>query len=381
MYLCILKYQNKRRLKPLLDKVLVPNHNFIHNTLLTVRYSKDVASTLRREMDHNISCTVRKRCRALLAKMERPGMGSQAIAKLTGTSRNFVDKVIHTYNEFGLQDVLFIEEKGGRPNRLAGQWTTVAKALTDGVPRSAGEAVNIIQKISGHEFSLTWARVLMKDAGMTFKKLQPVPGKADPGKQKQWIADIQPVIEAARKGELRLLFMDAVHFTLEAFTCRVWSKGQIHLPTGAGRNRFNLLGALDPFTLEHIQSHSMVYVDAEQVKMFLEKVRDQSGNRPVSIVLDNARYQHCQAVKDKAAELGITLIFLPPYSPNLNIIERLWKYTRKEVLNARFFETPALFHQALRRFFEEDILHHQDSLRTLLTLKFQTFENAHLLCA
>lgn len=381
MYLCILKYKNKRRLTPLLDKVLVSNHNFIHNTLLTVQYSKEVASTLRREMDHNISSTVRKRCRVLLAKMESPQMGSQAIAKFTGTSRNFVDKVIHTYNDFGLQDVLFIEEKGGRPNRLAGQWMTVAEALKDGVPRSAGEAVNIIQKISGHKFSLTWARVLMKDAGMTFKKLQPIPGKADPERQKQWIADIQPVIEAARKGELRLLFMDAVHFTLEAFTCRVWSKGQVHLPAGAGRNRFNLLGALDPFTLEHIQSHSMVYVDAEQVKIFLEKVRAQSGDRPVSIVLDNARYQHFQAVKDKAAQLGITLIFLPPYSPNLNIIERLWKYTRKEVLNARFFETPALFHEALRRFFEEDIRHHHDSLRTLLTLKFQTFENAHLLCA
>lgn len=117
--------------------------------------------------------------------------------------------------------------------------------------------------------------------------------------------------------------MDAAHFTLGAFTCHVWCKEPLYLKTGAGRNRFNLLGCVDPFSPDIIQSHSMAYVDADQTKAFLEKVRLTSGDIPVSIVLDNARYQHCQAVKDKAAELGISLIFLPPYTPNLNIIERL----------------------------------------------------------
>lgn len=377
-----MRIQNKRRLTPFIEKNQLSNSNFIYNHLLAVKYSKEVVSALKEVIDRPGFCTtVRKRCRVLLAKMENPGMGSQSIARLTGTCRNFVDKVIHLYNDYGLQDVLFTEEKEGRPNRLGGQWHAVSEALVKGVPRSAKEAVNIIRGISGHTFSLTWARVLMRDAGMDYRKLQPVPGKADPEKQKEWIADIQPVVAEAEEGRRRLLFMDAVHFTLEAFTCKVWCKGQLYLPTGAGRNRFNLLGAIDPFSLDLVQSHSMKYVDAGQVKAFLEKVRDQSGDIPVSLILDNARYQHCQAVKDKAAELGIDLIFLPPYSPNLNIIERLWKYVRKEVLNARFFETPALFHDALRKFFEEDICHHHHGLKTLLTLKFQSFENAHLLCA
>lgn len=117
------------------------------------------------------------------------------------------------------------------------------------------------------------------------------------------------------------------------------------------RNRFNLLGCVDPFSLDIIQSHSMVYVDAEQTKAFLQKVRLASGDTPVSIVLDNARYQHCQAVKDKAAELGINLLFLPPYSSNLNIIERLWKYTRRHVLAGKYFDSPTKFHETLRFFF------------------------------
>lgn len=377
-----MKYHNKRRLTPFIDKIQFSNSNFVYNTLLTVKYSIEVVSALKRAIDSPDFCTtIRKRCRVLLAKMENPRMGSQSIARLTGTSRNFVDKVIHTYNDYGVQDVFFIEEKGGRPNRLAGQWLAVSDALVKGVPRSAKEAVNIIRNISGHTFSLTWARVLMRDAGMGYRKLQPIPGKANPEKQKDWIADIQPVISEANEGRRRLLFMDAVHFTLEAFTCKVWCKGPLYLPTGAGRNRFNLLGAIDPFSLELIQSHSMVYVDAKQVMDFLEKVRHQSGDLPVSIILDNARYQHCHAVKEKAAELEINLIFLPPYSPNLNIIERLWKYTRHHVLAGKYFDSPSKFHDALRHFFDIDYIDHKQNLSSLLTLNFQSFDNAHLLCA
>ena len=85
--------------------------------------------------------------------------------------------------------------------------------------------------------------------------------------------------------------------------------------------------------------------------------------------------------KDKTAELGINLIFLPPYSPNLNIIERLWKYTRRHVLAGKYFDSPTKFHDALRNFFEVDYVKHKSNLSSLLTLKFQSFKNVHLLCA
>ena len=174
--------------------------------------------------------------------------------------------------------------------------------------------------------------------------------------------------------------MDAVYFTLEAFTCKVRCRGPLYLPTGAGRNRFNLPGAFDPFSQDLIYSHSMVYVDAEHVMDFLEKVRNQIGDIPVPIIFDNARCQHCQAVRDKAAELGIDLIFLPPYSPSLNIIERLWKYTRRHVPAGKYFDSPTKLHDALRNFFEVDYINHKANLCSLLTLKFQSFENAHLFC-
>lgn len=370
---------NKRRRTPLIDNNPFPN--VIYTTLLTVKYNKEAYARLKKENETTYTGIIRKRCSALMAKMSEPGLSSKRVAAIVGCSRNFVDKLIHTYNNDGIDSVLRTAAITGRPNRLRGYIEDIAKRFESRVPRSSVEAADIIRDISGVTFSLTWTREILHRCGFRFIKTQPIPGRACHDKQSEWVAALQPVIDEAREGKRKLYFMDAVHFTLEAFTCHVWCKEPLFLKTGAGRNRFNLLGCVDPFSLELIHSHSMTYVDAEQTKAFLEKVRLSAGDTPVSIVLDNARYQHCQVVRQKALELNIDLLFLPPYSPNLNIIERLWKYTRRHVLAGKYFDTPAKFHDALRHFFEVDYCIHKYRLSTMLTLNFQSFENAHLLCA
>ena len=325
---------NKRGRTPLIGNNLILN--VIYTTLLTVKYSKEAYSRHKKESEASSSGIIRKRCRALMAKMSEPKQGSERIAAITGCSRNFVDSLIHSYNNKGIDSVLRIAPIPGRPSRLKGHMDEISKRLESEVPRSSAEAAHIIRDISSIACGLTWTREIMHRCGFRFIKTQPIPGRACPKKQAEWISALQSVIEEAKEGKRKLYFMDAVHFTLEAFTCHVWCKEPLYLKTEAGPNRFNLLGCVDPFSLDIIQSHSMIYVDAEQTKAFLEKVRRESGDTPVSIVLDNARYQHCQAVKDKAVQLGINLIFLPPYSPNLNIIERLWKYTRHHVLAGKY---------------------------------------------
>ena len=91
-------------------------------------------------------------------------------------------------------------------------------------------------------------------------------------------------------------------------------------------------------------------------------------------LFDNARYQHCFLVTTFAKSLGIHLLFLPPYSPNLNIIERLWKFTKKEILNARYYDAPQKFHQAINTFFQNINQNYNPQLQKLLTLNFQFFD-------
>lgn len=138
-----------------------------------------------------------------------------------------------------------------------------------------------------------------------------------------------------------------------------------------------MLGALDAVTQQITTLINTTYIDAGVIMDFLVQLRGQYGNLPITIVLDNARYQHCKAVIAFAESLQVKLLFLPPYSPNLNIIERLWKFAKKKVLHGKYYEKPNQFHQTITDFFQK-IDQHQDSPKHLLTTKFQTFDNSRI---
>ncbi|NNM88241.1 MAG: hypothetical protein HKL95_06950 [Phycisphaerae bacterium] len=98
-------------------------------------------------------------------------------------------------------------------------------------------------------------------------------------------------------------------------------------------------------------------------------------------MLDNARYRHCKLLLDHAAAHGITLLFLPPYSPNLNLIERLWKFIKKDCLNGRYYPTHQQFQAAVLESLATINTRHQEALKATLTLNFQMFHNVQLLAA
>ena len=106
-----------------------------------------------------------------------------------------------------------------------------------------------------------------------------------------------------------------------------------------------MLGALNARTHELITEINTTYINAESVCALLRKIAAASVGLPITLVMDNARYQRCALVRELAKELGIELLFLPSYSPNLNLIERLWKFVKKQALNSRH-------HQDFQRFQE-----------------------------
>lgn len=221
----------------------------------------------------------------------------------------------------------------------------------------------------------TQVRQFLLRHGYRYRKMGQVPGKADANKQESWLEALQPYISKARQGECHLLFCDAAHFTLSAFVCMVWSVCRIFLKTAAGRNRINVLGTVDAISKEVITHINTTLVTAETIVEFFKQLREHYQQKTIVIVMDNARYQRCQMVQDMASRMNIQILFLPPYSPNLNIIERLWKFTKKKVLYGKFYENPELFHQAIRTFFEQINQEYKNELETLLTLKFQILKD------
>jgi transposase len=147
------------------------------------------------------------------------------------------------------------------------------------------------------------------------------------------------------------------------------------IKAASGRNRINLLGAVNAITKEVITLSNTTSITAETIVAFLKQLKEHYGKIPIKIVLDNARYQHCRLVEEYAKQLNISLLFLPSYSPNLNIIEWLWKFTKKTILYAKYYESPAKFHEAITGFFQTINQKYNAELVKLLTLNFQFFEN------
>ena len=122
-------------------------------------------------------------------------------------------------------------------------------------------------------------------------------------------------------------------------------------------------------------------VDAAAVCALLRAVAAAGLGWPVTLVLDNARYQHTAAVKALARALGIELLYLPSYSPNLNLIERLWRFVKQEAVASRYRPTFAEFQGAIDDCLDHLNTRYRDQTESLLTLNFQTFGDEPVLAA
>jgi transposase len=178
-----------------------------------------------------------------------------------------------------------------------------------------------------------------------------------------------------------VLFVDAAHFLYGPVLGFVWCLARLFVAAPAGRKRYNVLAALDPVSHRLIRVTNATTVGADAVCELLRAVAGAGLGRPITLVLDNARYQHTAAVKALAGALGIELLYLPSYSPNLNLIERVWKFVKKEVLASRYLESFGAFTAAIDECLDHLETRHKDQMRSLLTLNFQTFGDEPILAA
>jgi transposase len=189
--------------------------------------------------------------------------------------------------------------------------------------------------------------------------------------------ELQPRLEEAKRGERTVYFADAAHFVHAAFIACVWCIVRVFIPTPSGRSRYNVLGVTDAITHDFISACNAEYINHLSVTELFEKIREyhKATVIPISIFLDNAKYQRCKAVTERAAALNIELMFLPSYSPNLNLIERLWKRVKKDCLNCKYYSKFPEFKAAIDNSLSKIITGQaKKELDTLLTLNFQLFK-------
>ena len=192
---------------------------------------------------------------------------------------------------------------------------------------------------------------------------------------------LKPKLDAAQAGQGHVFFVDAAHFVFGTFLCCLWSFTRIFVRAASGRQRFNVLGAWNAVTRELIAVTNTTVVNTETMCELLRKIADLGLTGPITLVLDNARYQRNAVVEALAAQLGITLLFLPSYSPNLNLIERLWKFTKRRALYGRYHPTFRDFQAAIQEVLDGLSTKYSQQLASLMTLNFQQFDDVSLMAA
>ena len=310
------------------------------------------------------------------------------IATLAGVSRRTVQRYLDEYLDGGLPRLRRCRWHHPQSDLVAHE-SCLEEYFQKHPPRSAKQARAIIEQQTGIRRGLTQVRHFLKDQlGLRWRKTGaiPVPPKETVAeharKQAIFVREkLEPRLKQARRGHRQVYFGDAAHFVLAPFLGCLWCAARLFVRAASGRKRYNVLGALDAVTHRMIRVTNDGYINAESVCALLRAVAEASVGLPITLVLDNARYQKCALVQGLAASLGIELLYLPSDSPNLNLIERVWRFVRKQSLDSTYFEDFTQFRTAIDGCLEGLSTVHKGEMDTLLTHKFQMFDDVPLLAA
>ena len=156
--------------------------------------------------------------------------------------------------------------------------------------------------------------------------------------QKEFISWYEKELQRSKEGETHLLFYDPVHQLHNTINGKCWqAKGghnTVVLSSNTGRKRITILGAISPINYQFTSITLEGMVDKEVTMEALKNIRKTyNDDKKIIIIMDNAKYNRAYVVQDLAKQLNISIKFLPPYSPNLNLIERVWKFLKKKLKN------------------------------------------------
>jgi len=235
------------------------------------------------------------------------------------------------------------------------------------------EIITFIEESFGLKYSISGVTYLLHRLGFSYKKPNLVPGKADEDKQREFLK-LYKALRSKKKPEDTIYFADGVHPQHNSLPSYGWlPRGEeTKLKSNTGRQRANISGALNAETQEVVvQEHDTLNAE-NTIKFFKLLERKNPNSKNIYVILDNAGYYKGEKIREYLKTSRIKLVFLPPYAPNLNLIERLWKFFKKQVLYNKYYSTFSEFKSACMEFFhKKNLRRYKKELHSLLTENFQ----------
>lgn len=290
------------------------------------------------------------RIKAVLLSSEGWSIGS--IAQALRKSEASISRHLSDY----VERAKLRPENGGSDSRLNEEQTAQLIAhLSEYTYAHTHQIVAYIAERWGIPYTVSGLTKWLHAHGFTYKKPKGVPHKADAEKQAEFIQHYQALKRDLGSDEV-VLFMDAVHPTQATKLSSGWIRVGVDkvVNTTGSRTRLNLVGAIELNQLSAAIFEPYQRVDSDSIIAFFNTVRQSyAAMTVVHLVLDGAGYHRSKAVVEAAKALNIKLHYLPPYSPNLNPIERVWKVMNEQARNNQYFATAKAFRQKINHFFEQ----------------------------
>jgi transposase len=283
------------------------------------------------------------------------------------TLRSYVKK----YQEGGLSELLKVDYKGSQPLLSVQHIDLLCQELNTSIHLTTQSVIEFVEKKFQITYSLSGMRDLLHRLGYEYKKPKLVPGNPDPVAQ-EIFADQYDEFMKNKPDNVEVCFLDAVHPQHNTMAAYGWIKRgeKREIQTSSGRDRLNLHGAMNAETLEVTLIESETVDDNSTIQL-LEAIENRYKlAASIFVILDNAKYHYSWKVREFLKNSRIQLVFLPSYSPNLNLIERLWKFFRKKVLYNKYYEKLDDFRQASINFFK-NIGSYWDELASIMSDEFE----------
>ena len=298
------------------------------------------------------------------------GKSARQIAEFLFMDEGSIRNYRKRYEEGGIEKLVNDHYIGRKAFLSEEQQTLLMLELESKVYPTTKSILEYVQEEFGVTYTIGGITSLLHKMGFSYKKPKGVPGKVSLEAQKKFINQYNAV-----KAHGAVYFADSTHPMLNPVLSSGWiKKGEdFEIKTNSGRQRVNINGAINIESLD-VVARSCDTVNRYSMCDLLRAIRlkNPDENEKIYLVLDNAPYNRSHIVRDLAKQLKIRILYLPPYSPNLNPIERLWKFVKQKVMANQYFPDLETFRKEIMLFLR-GIRKFKPELSTLITDNFQAF--------
>lgn len=299
------------------------------------------------------------------------GWSATKVAEALLIDRNTIRTYFRKYQKGGLEKLLETQHSGSTGFLSVSEAKELDAYLQENLHLTAKSVAAYISRRWKIDYSERGVTALLHRLGYVYKKPKLIPGKANAKAQQDFIEKYEQLKEEKQPDD-EILFMDGVHPQHNPVMACGWIKRGVDfaIQSNTGRQRLNVNGVVNIDSMDTVcRFYDTINGEATiDLCKAIEERYPKAGT--IYIICDNARYYRSKEVSQFLETSRIELVFLPPYAPNLNLIERYWRYFKKEVLYDQYYETFKEFKTACENFFSEPEKH-VDNLRSLLTENFQ----------